>query len=225
MSTTEILLIRHGETDWNLERRLQGHLDIRLNPVGQRQAEALAASLEDVALDAIFSSDLQRAQQTAAPLAASRSMKLQLAAGLRERCYGALEGLLYPEAAERLPEAYAALMARDIDVRYPAGRHVAETMREFSARVIATFTTLITLRNVLGSGDLRRIAIVTHGGVLDCIYRFAHKLPLDQPRSCDIFNASINRLSWNPEWPQPLRVDGWADVAHLETLSLDEIDQ
>ncbi|SFI06164.1 probable phosphoglycerate mutase [Collimonas sp. OK307] len=225
MSTTEILLIRHGETDWNLERRLQGHLDIQLNPVGQRQAEALAASLDGVALDAIFCSDLQRAQQTAAPLAAARSMKLQLAAGLRERCYGALEGLRYPEAAERFPEAYAALKGRDIDVRYPAGKHVAETMREFSARVVATLTALLDVRNLSGSGDARRIAIVTHGGVLDCIYRFAHKLPLDQPRSCDIFNASINRLRWNPEWPQPLRVDAWADVAHLETLSLDEIDQ
>ncbi|WP_211453543.1 histidine phosphatase family protein [Collimonas antrihumi] len=222
MSTIEILLIRHGETDWNLERRLQGHLDIQLNPVGQRQAEALAASLDGVALDAIFSSDLQRAQQTAAPLAVARSMKLQLAAGLRERCYGALEGLRYPEAAERFPEAYAALMGRDIDVRYPAGKHVAETMREFSARVVTTLTALL---DSPASGDLRRIAVVTHGGVLDCIYRFAHKLPLDQPRSCDIFNASINRLSWNAEWPQPLRVDGWADVAHLETLSLDEIDQ
>ncbi len=225
MSTTEILLIRHGETDWNLERRLQGHLDIQLNPVGERQAQALAASLDGVALDAIFCSDLQRAQQTAAPLAAARSMKLQLAAGLRERCYGALEGLRYPEAAERFPEAYAALMERDIDVRYPTGKHVAETMREFSARVVATLTALLDVRNLSGSGNARRIAIVTHGGVLDCIYRFAHKLQLDQPRCCDIFNASINRLSWNPEWPQPLRVDGWADVSHLETLSLDEIDQ
>lgn len=221
MSTTEILLIRHGETDWNVDRRLQGHLDIPLNPSGQRQAHALVGGLEGVALDAIFSSDLQRAQQTAAPLAEARGMTLQLAAGLRERCYGALEGLRYPEAAERFPEAYAALMGRDIDARYPAGLHMAETMREFSARAVTTLTTLL---DVLAPGNVRRVAIVTHGGVLDCIYRFAHKLPLDQPRSCDIFNASINRLSWDPEWPHPLRVEGWAEVAHLAALSLDEID-
>ncbi|AEK63780.1 histidine phosphatase family protein [Collimonas fungivorans] len=223
MPTTEILLIRHGETDWNLERRLQGHLDIPLNPTGQRQALALARSLDGIALDAVFCSDLQRAQQTAAPLAEARGMALRLESGLRERCYGALEGLRYPEAAERFPEAYAALMARAVDVRYPAGQHVAETMREFYARAVAALSAL------LAPGDLRpnlcRIAVVTHGGVLDCIYRFAHKLPLEQARSCDIFNASINRLSWNPEWPQPLRVDGWADVAHLDALSLDEIDQ
>jgi probable phosphoglycerate mutase len=219
MSTTEILLIRHGETDWNLERRLQGHLDIPLNAVGQRQAQALARSLDGVALDAIFCSDLQRAQQTAAPLAAARSVNLRLASGLRERCYGALEGLRYPDAAERFPEAYAALVGRDVDARYPPGQHVAETMREFYARVVTTLSAL------LAPGDLRRIAVVTHGGVLDSIYRSAHQLPLDQPRSCDIFNASINRLSWNPEWAQPLRVDGWADVAHLDALSLDEIDQ
>jgi probable phosphoglycerate mutase len=219
MPTTEILLIRHGETDWNLERRLQGHLDIPLNPAGRRQALALARSLDSLALDAIFCSDLQRAQQTAAPLAEARGMALRLETGLRERCYGALEGLRYPEAAERFPDAYAALMARDIDVRYPAGQYVAETMREFYARVAAVLPAL------LAAGDLRQIAIVTHGGVLDCIYRLAHQLPLEQARSCDIFNASINRLSWNPEWPQPLRVDGWGDVAHLDALSLDEIDQ
>lgn len=220
MATTEIILIRHGETDWNLERRLQGHLDIPLNQVGQRQALALARSLDGVAIDAIFSSDLQRAAQTAAPLAAARKLTVQLDAGLRERCYGALEGLRYPEAAERFPEAYAALMERAVDYRYPAGVHAAETMREFYARAVHALT------QILGrSGALARIAIVTHGGVLDCIYRFANQLPLEQARSCDIFNASINRLSWNPDWAQPLRVDGWADVAHLDELTLDEIDR
>ncbi|AIY43665.1 hypothetical protein LT85_4507 [Collimonas arenae] len=219
MATTQILLIRHGETDWNLERRLQGHLDIALNQVGERQAQALARCLDGVALDAIFSSDLQRAQQTAVPLAAARNLPLQLDAGLRERCYGALEGLRYPEAAERFPEAYAALMGRDVDFRYPAGVHVAETMREFYQRAVHA------LLAILASADRTRIAIVTHGGVLDCIYRYANSLPLEQPRNCDIFNASINRLSWNTEWAQPLRVDGWADVAHLDELTLDEVDR
>ncbi|AMP16961.1 histidine phosphatase family protein [Collimonas pratensis] len=219
MATTEILLIRHGETDWNLERRLQGHLDIPLNQVGQRQALALARSLDGVAIDAIFSSDLQRARQTAAPLAAARKLSLQLDAGLRERCYGALEGLRYPEAAERFPEAYAALMERAVDYRYPAGVHAAESMREFYERAVHA------LLAILSAGNPARIAIVTHGGVLDCIYRCANQLPLEQPRSCDIFNASINRLSWNPDWAQPLRVDGWADVAHLDELTLDEIDR
>jgi probable phosphoglycerate mutase len=219
MATTEILLIRHGETDWNLERRLQGHLDIPLNQVGERQAQALARSLDGVALDAVFSSDLQRARQTAAPLAADRNLSLRLDAGLRERCYGALEGLRYPEAAQRFPEAYAALMARAVDYRYPAGVHAAETMREFYERTVSA------LLAALNAGVLARIAIVAHGGVLDCIYRFANQLPLEQPRSCDIFNASINRLSWNPNWAQPLRVDGWAEVVHLDELAMDEIDR
>ncbi|MEO6920082.1 MAG: histidine phosphatase family protein [Collimonas sp.] len=217
MATIEILLIRHGETDWNLERRLQGHLDIPLNQVGQRQALALARSLDGITLDAIFSSDLQRAQQTAAPLAAARNLPLQVDASLRERCYGALEGLRYPEAAQRFPEAYAALMERAVDFRYPAGVHAAETMREFYERAVRT------LLAVPARADQRRIAIVTHGGVLDCIYRYANSLALEQPRSCDIFNASINRLSWNPERAQPLRVDSWADIAHLDELTLDEI--
>lgn len=219
MSTTEILLIRHGETDWNLERRLQGHLDIPLNEEGRRQAQALARHLGGCVLDGIFCSDLQRARQTASPLAMSHGIAVAFDIGLRERCYGALEGLRYPEAAERFPEAYAALMGRDVDVRFPAGAHVAETVREFSERAVSA------LLRLLASGNFRRIAVVTHGGVLDCIYRFAHNLPLDQPRSCDIFNASINRLTWSAERAQQLRVDGWADVAHLDAIALDEIDQ
>lgn len=217
MSTTEILLIRHGETDWNLERRLQGHLDIPLNPEGLRQAEALARHLDGVALDGIFSSDLQRAKQTALPLARRLGIDVTIERGLRERCYGALEGLRYPEAAERYPAAYAALMARDLDARFPAGVHVAETVREFSQRTVDTLLRLLT------SASFGRIAVVTHGGVLDYIYRFAHNLPLDQPRGCDVFNASINRLTWRPDQPRQLRVEGWADVAHLEHMSLDEI--
>ncbi|MFC5476509.1 histidine phosphatase family protein [Paraherbaspirillum soli] len=219
MSTTEILLIRHGETDWNLERRLQGHLDIGLNAKGLLQAQALKQSLEGVPLDAVFCSDLQRARQTAAALASSRGLALQIDAGLRERCFGALEGLRYEEAAERFPAAYAAMRRRDIDARYPAGVYVAETGREFSQRSVGT------LMRLLGSGDYRRVAIVTHGGVLDSIYRFANGMDYGTPRSFEVFNAGINRLSWNIEQPMQLRIDGWGDVTHLDAIALDEIDR
>ena len=105
---TEILLIRHGETAWNAKKRLQGHLDIPLNEEGERQALALGRALRDESLDVVFSSDLQRARQTAHAIAAPRGMQVLLDRGLRERCYCAFEGMLYGEIKQRYPESYAA---------------------------------------------------------------------------------------------------------------------
>ena len=96
---TDIFLIRHGETDWNAEKRLQGHVDIALNAEGERQAEALGRALLAEQIDVIVASDLQRAMQTAWPLASSRGMTVQVETGLRERSYGAFEGLQHVDIA------------------------------------------------------------------------------------------------------------------------------
>lgn len=214
---TEILLIRHGETAWNAIRRLQGHLDIALNAEGMRQAAALARAIEDEALDAVYSSDLLRARQTAQAIAAPRGMEVMLDRGLRERCYGAFEGMLYAEIGARYPEAYAAWKARDIDARFPPGVHVAETMREFADRTVRT------ILRIVAEGGHRKIAIVCHGGVLECAYRAALGMDFAQARDFDIFNASINRFASDGN---SLRLLQWGDVAHLDELdetSLDEL--
>lgn len=216
---TEILLIRHGETAWNAIKRLQGHIDIPLNAAGERQAAALGSALQDESLDAIISSDLQRAQQTARAIAAPRRMTVQLERGLRERCYGAFEGLLYSEIQQRYPEAYAAWQARDIDARFPEGTHVGETMREFSTRIIGTIARLVS------ENKYRKVALVAHGGVLECAYRSARGLGLNHKRDFDIFNASINRFHWDGH---ALKLMHWGDVRHLEMLEaavLDEVDR
>ncbi len=216
---TEILLIRHGETAWNAIKRLQGHADIPLNTEGERQAAALGQALLDEPLDVIISSDLQRARQTAEAIAAPRGMAVQVERGLRERCYGAFEGLLYAEIHQRYPEAHAAWQARDIDVRFPAGVHAAETMREFSQRVIGTITRLVS------ENKYRKVALVAHGGVLECAYRAAQGMDFARKRDFDIFNASINRFHWDG---QALRILHWGDVRHLEMLeaaALDEVDR
>lgn len=214
---TEILLIRHGETAWNASKRLQGHLDIPLNTEGERQAAALARALSDEALDAVIASDLQRARQTAEAITAARGMTVRIERGLRERCYGAFEGMLYGEIGQRYPEAYAAWQARDIDARFPEGAHVAETMREFSQRALATIT------RIAGEGRYRKLALVTHGGVLECAYRAAQGMDFSQARDFPIFNTSINRFVWDG---QALTLLQWGDVAHLETreaAALDEV--
>lgn len=216
---TEVILIRHGETAWNAVKRLQGHLDVPLNTTGERQAAALGRALLDEPLDAIFSSDLQRAYQTAQAVAAPRGMQVRIDSGLRERCYGAFEGMMYAEIGQRYPEAYAAWQARDIDTRFPPGVHVAETLREFSQRVIHTITRIVE------SGRYRKVALVTHGGVLECAHRAAQGIGFAHPRDFDILNASVNRLQWNGSGLQILQ---WGDVSHLENLdelALDEIDR
>jgi probable phosphoglycerate mutase len=213
---TEIFLIRHGETGWNAEKRLQGHVDIDLNAEGQRQAAALHRALRDEQLDLIAASDLQRAMRTASPLAEARGMTLHLEPALRERSYGAFEGLRYSDIEELYPDGYAAWRARDIDARYPAGQRTAETLREFSARAVNAVEALAKRhRN-------KRIAVVTHGGVLECIYRAATGMPLDKPRDFEIRNASINRLTWDDA---NLQIIEWGNVAHLSHTALDEVDK
>lgn len=213
---TEIILIRHGETDWNAEWRLQGHLDIGLNAEGLRQAEAAGAALANEAVDAIFASDLQRALATAQAVAAPRGMPVQIDAGLRERCFGAFEGMLYADIGSRYPEAHAAMLAREVDARYPDGERRAETLREFDQR------SLDTLRRIVGGGQYRKVVIVSHGGVLDCLYRKAKQQDLGSARDFDVRNASINRFLWSDDALQLLH---WGDVAHLGQTVLDEIDR
>ncbi|MEB0134386.1 histidine phosphatase family protein [Actimicrobium sp. CCC2.4] len=213
---TELLLIRHGETDWNAERRLQGFLDIGLNDRGRQQAAALAQTLRNELIDAVIASDLQRAVHTAQALALPRGLTVLTDATLRERCYGAFEGLRYDEIVDHFPQAHASWMAREIDARFPPGQQIAETLREFSARAV---------ENVIAIAqryDGQKIAIVTHGGVLDCVYRAARGVGLDSERDFDIMNTGINRFHWDGK---TLTVLQWGNIAHLDQAALDEISQ
>ncbi len=215
----ELLLIRHGETAWNRVRRMQGHIDIPLNDEGQRQARALGAALSAERPVAIYSSDLQRAHATAQPVADAHRMDVILDAALRERCYGGFEGMMYEELAERFPQAFAQWRARDPHARYPAGEREAETLMEFHQRSVDAVTRLLRRHQHCEEGKL---VIVTHGGVLDCLYREATDLPVDAPRDFGIVNAAINRLRWDGERFALLQ---WADASHLEAAGLDEIDR
>ncbi|MFY9512204.1 MAG: histidine phosphatase family protein, partial [Rubrivivax sp.] len=102
--TTRLVVIRHGETAWNAELRIQGHTDIPLNDTGRWQAARMAAALADEGLSAVYSSDLQRAADTAAALAAAAGLQVVHDAGLRERHFGAFEGATFREIEQRWPE-------------------------------------------------------------------------------------------------------------------------
>jgi probable phosphoglycerate mutase len=211
---TTLILIRHGETAWNAERRLQGHLDIALNPEGERQAAALANALRHEQFDLIVSSDLQRARQTADAVAALHGIPVQLDPALRERCYGGFEGLLYAEIEQRFPVEFAAWQGRDIDGALPPGVNRGESFREFNARV----TTAILGWAAAHPGQT--LALVAHGGVLECAHRAALGMALETPRSFSIHNASINRFTVSAG---ALALQSWGEVAHLAAAALDEL--
>ena len=213
---TDILLIRHGETAWNRMRRMQGHIDIGLNDAGQRQARSLARALQSERPAAIYASDLQRARDTAQAVADIHQLTVHIDIALRERCYGAFEGLMYDEISYHHPEAFALWQSRDPQARFPAGEREAETLEEFHQRSVDVIT------RIAQQHPDQRIVIVTHGGVLDCLYRAAHDLPMTSPRDFAILNAAINRLHWDGH---KFRVLQWGDAAHIEADGLDEIDR
>ncbi|MBI3283453.1 MAG: histidine phosphatase family protein [Burkholderiales bacterium] len=213
---TEILLIRHGETAWNIVRRLQGHTDIPLNAEGRRQAKALASALQNERLHAIIASDLQRAVQTAGEIARLQGLATRIDAGLRERCFGGFEGMLYSEIPHLYPQEYAAWKSHEPDAPFPPGEREGETTRAFHQRVMTH------ILHYAQQFEGKKIAIVAHGGVLECAYRAARDLPLSAPREVTIYNASINRFACDDGKLQLLQ---WGDIAHLDADAVDEINQ
>ncbi len=210
MSDTVLTLVRHGETEWNAAGRIQGHLDIPLSDTGLTQAAALGRRLGSEAFDAILSSDLERALQTARPIVRHSEQTILFDTRLRERHLGVLQGLTGEEAAIRQPHAWGAFKARIPEAVLEGG----ETYGEFSRRVVGLIEEL--LRTHTGS----RLLLVTHGGVLDAAYRHATGMPLSAPRDFPIFNASVNMLRHrNNLWT----VESWGDVSHLpRELVLDD---
>ncbi len=207
---TRLLVIRHGETAWNLEARIQGHTDIPLNEHGRWQAERLALALADEGVDAIYTSDLQRARDTAQAVARATGLTLQLDQGLRERNFGRLEGMTQNQVALLWPEE--GRRWRERDPTY--GPEEGETLQSFYQRCVDTAERLAQLH------PGQTVALVAHGGVLDCFYRAANHIPLQAPRTWTIGNVSINRLLYSPEGFSLL---GWADTRHLDDdVSLDE---
>ncbi|WP_153101333.1 histidine phosphatase family protein [Paraburkholderia hayleyella] len=211
---TQILFIRHGETAWNRIKRIQGHMDIPLAESGIDQARRLAQRLaaevkEGARLDAVYSSDLLRAQQTAQPIGAALGLPLQLSEGLRERSYGAFQGYDSAQIAERFPNEYAHWQSRDAGFAPPQG----ESQRAFYHRVLQALAPLVAAH----PGG--RIACVTHGGVLDCVYRLAQRLSLDAPRNYALLNTSLNVVDVVDLEGEVATVVSWADVAHLADLA------
>ncbi|HYL17834.1 MAG TPA: histidine phosphatase family protein [Burkholderiales bacterium] len=202
MSTTEFIVVRHGETAWNAEGRIQGHLDSPLNEEGLAQALLLGDRLARESFSQLYSSDLGRALQTVQPIADRSGLRVTRDVQLRERHLGIFQGLTGIECEHRSPESYARFKARDPEHVIPEG----ESIRQVFERVSRVFTGLL-LRH---AGE--RVVVVTHGGILDALYRFVNQVPLGKPRDFSIFNASINIVRCDEGRWTMVR---WGDISHL----------
>ena len=209
MEATRVIAVRHGETAWNVDTRIQGQLDIGLNDTGLWQAGRVARALEEEPIAAIYASDLARAWQTAQAIAQPRGMGVAADPGLRERAFGQFEGRTFADIDASLPAQARLWRTRDPEFAPEGG----ESLLTFKARVTGTAARLAALH----PGEL--IVLVAHGGVMDVLYRSATGQELQAPRTWALGNAAINRLLWTP---QGFTLVGWGDVGHLDDGALDE---
>lgn len=206
---TEIILIRHGETDWNRELRFQGHIDVPLNDMGHEQARRLGLRMAGEMVQHLVSSDLMRAQQTAAPAAQQLSLPVVTRAALREQNFGLVEGMRADEIQNLHPRAWEQWLEFREDHAMPEG----ENARDFHARIIGSLGDIAALH----AGQ--RVLVVTHGGVLDMVWRTANGLSLSGPRRSDIPNAGFNRIRIaDAAAPTGIEILDWADIRHLDDM-------
>ncbi len=202
---TELILLRHGETDWNRQLRFQGHVDVGLNEIGIEQARRLAQRMACEKTHGIYVSDLQRAQQTAHPVALQLGLTSVADAALREQSFGQVDGMTVDDIKAQHPQAWEGWLRFHEDFRMPDG----ESAKQFHARVMDA------VRRLVAAHPNQTLVVVTHGGVLDMVYRTALSLGLNGPRESEIPNAGFNRVRVREGGIDILT---WAEVGHLADL-------
>jgi probable phosphoglycerate mutase len=211
-ANTTLILIRHGETEWNLLRKHQGHLDSSLTPTGVAQAQAFAAVLRDNRpIDALYASDLGRTMATARIIAAPLKLEIIPQPDLREICLGLLQGLTLEEFKRAHPELHRQYLQHEPDFTLPGG----ESLRRFQHRTMAC------LNRIVAAHSGQTVLAVTHGGNLGCVFREVFELPFTAPRRFSIPNLAYNQFTVvDNEW----RLENWGALHHLRNLQvLDEL--
>ena|SRR5512134_1361620 len=202
MGETTLIVIRHGETAWNREKRMQGTTDTQLSDVGREQARALGRRLAGSGFAALYTSDLARARDTARAIAEHTGRDIVTDPRLQERRFGIFEGLTVEEIVARYPDEHARFASRDPDYAVPGG----ESARSFTQRCIGCLAE-IAIRH---RGT--EVVVVTHGLVLDSLYRAAHGLDPGARRPVPLINASLNVFGYDGiGW----RLEVWGDISHL----------
>jgi len=211
MEATRIIAVRHGETAWNVDSRIQGQLDIELNERGRWQARRVGQALAGEHIVAVYSSDLGRAHQTASAIAEAAGVPVISHVGLRERHFGIFEGKTFDEIHRTWPDHANDWRKRIPEWQPPEG---GESLIQLRERVGRTFEELAARH------PGAQIVVVAHGGVLDALYRIATRQEVNAPRTWELPNAAINRLLWTP---QGFSLVGWSDTHHLDHAAIDEI--
>ena len=204
---TNLYILRHGETEWNLQRRIQGHLDSNLTALGSAQAEALSRAFASIKIHALYCSDLGRAVQSVHPLEKISGQKAILKTCLRESNLGIFQGKTSEEIKINNAEEYDLFKARDLDYVIPEG----ESLRQRHDRVVTC------LEEIADFHRNETVAVMTHGGVLDSLLRFVLNIPLNSPRQFSIYNASINSFVKDEHGWHLLT---WGEISHLNGLSV-----
>jgi probable phosphoglycerate mutase len=197
------IVVRHGETQWNVAGRIQGQGNSPLTEHGLAQAEAIAERLARERFDVLLASDLGRAMQTAARIAARCGLAIVPDSRLRERSFGAGEGLSYAEIDRQYPDVFSRGAATtNPDLNVPGG----ESRRQFHERVRAAFEALVR------EHEGKRVCVVSHGGVLAALYRIVHDIPVAHAHRVAISNASYNAVAFDgAAWA----LEAWDDTDHL----------
>lgn len=202
---TELIIVRHGKTAWNLEQRIQGSTNTELHPLGLRQAEALAERLAQERFHAIYSSDLKRAYQTAECIAGKTNHNVIPHEGLRERNFGVFEGMTANDIQKDYPEAWERFKNWDPDYTMPKG----VSLRDYQKSSIKS------LEEIAGKHPGERLVIVTHGGFLSGLMRHTLQIPFSTPSRFKGFNTGINTFVYQDStWT----LQTWGDINHLREL-------
>lgn len=202
MQRTQLIIVRHGETEWNIAKIRQGHLDSALTSKGLAQAKALAQRLARERFSALYSSDLGRAVQTAREIANLTGHEIATDARLRERHLGIFQGLNAEEILMKYPEERRLLRTNGPDYVIPGG----ESMRQQVQRNVDY------LDSLAAKHEGETVVVVTHGGVVSGFFRHTLSIPLDAPRRFEFVNACLNVFAQEEgNW----LLLTWGDVSHL----------
>ena len=202
MKKTEIIFIRHGETEWNSQQRMQGHSNSDLSSVGQAQIQALGQWMKNVPFDLIYSSDSLRAKQTAEAITQFSGHELQFDQRLREKNLGVFEGLTSEEARERHPEVFRLFKTAGSKYVIDEG----ESTQQLQDRALEI------VNEIRIKHPEERVLLVTHGGFIRVVMKHSLGLSLETPTRFLIRNTGVFRLVWEDKWLVSLM----GGVSHLE---------
>ncbi|MBX2857256.1 MAG: histidine phosphatase family protein [Cellvibrionaceae bacterium] len=204
---TTIILVRHGETVWNVEHRFMGHSDSPLTELGQQQIAALGSRFQSITFSALYSSDSPRALQTAEAIAGKSGKSVQLDQELRERNMGVLQGLNKEELASQYPDYWQTIEAGEyLKLNVPQG----ESGEEFNTRAVNIF------RELARRHQGETIVAVSHGGLICTIFRYVLNLPYGRDIKFYCANTSVSIFSCeDAQWT----LETWGDVSHLGKIS------